>query len=284
MNDARLYTIGEISNICSIPIKTLRYYDEIGLISPVKRSETGNYRYYCENQILTLFIIRKLKLLGFSLKEIKSLINESDVACLRMNIEDRMEQIHVEIEKLQGKYTEGKYFLERLKKGHVFLDNDSQEANESYTLDVIPEADVIYTRKIQSDYNNADVSIDRWVEILNLADKNGLTAIGPIVLTYHNEPLGQFYQTDCDLEVCLQVNMPIDLPICKKYGGFKAVTAIHAGSHGTIYNTHINAIKWLKKNKLSINGPISEEYIISPMDVMHEEAYISKVIIPVEER
>lgn len=38
------YQIGEVSKICNIPIKTLRYYDEIGLLIPRKIDPDSNYR------------------------------------------------------------------------------------------------------------------------------------------------------------------------------------------------------------------------------------------------
>lgn len=282
MNDEKYYTIGEVAAISKVPIKTLRYYDDINLITPIKRSDTGNYRYYRENQILSLFIIRKLKLLGFALKEIQQFIEDSDVSSLQDIIDNKLEGLQKEISKLQNCYTEGQCFQERLKRGHYFINEmETDHDSTACKLEMIPEVDVIYTRKVQSNYNNADVSIERWTEMFDLAKENELKTIGAITLTYHNEPLGQFYKTECDLEVCLRVSESIDLPICKKYGGFQAVTAIHVGSHGTIYNTHINAIKWINKNNLIINGPISEEYIISPMDVMNEDAFLSKVIIPV---
>ena len=99
--------------ICNMPIKTLRYYDEISLITPIKRSESGNYRYYCENQILALFIIRKLKLFGFSLKEIKELIDHSDVSTLQDNIKEKLHQMQGEIDKLRAKYDKGGFLLEK---------------------------------------------------------------------------------------------------------------------------------------------------------------------------
>ncbi|MGL6200795.1 MAG: MerR family transcriptional regulator [Lachnospiraceae bacterium] len=284
MNDDKFYTIGEVSAISKVPIKTLRYYDDINLIIPIKRSDTGNYRYYRENQVLSLFIIRKLKLLGFALKEIHQFIEDSDVSNLQNIIDNKLDSLQLEISKLQNCYTEGQYFKERLKRGHYFLNEmDTVQESSACKIEMIPEVDVIYTRKVQTNYNNADVSIERWTEMFDLAKENELKTIGAITLTYHNEPLNQFYKTECDLEVCLRVDEPIDSPICKKFGGVQAVTAIHVGSHGTIYNTHINAIKWINKNNLIINGPISEEYIISPMDVMNEDAFLSKVIIPVSD-
>ena len=69
------YSIGKVSSLCCVPIKTLRYYDKIGLLVPEYRKDESNYRYYSQDQILTLFIIRKLRMLGIPLKEIHEIID-----------------------------------------------------------------------------------------------------------------------------------------------------------------------------------------------------------------
>ena len=70
-NYGKYYTIGEISDMCEVPIKTLRYYDEIGLLVPSMRSRETNYRYYGSEQTLTLFIIKKLNPLVFPLTKLR---------------------------------------------------------------------------------------------------------------------------------------------------------------------------------------------------------------------
>ena len=42
----KYYSIGKVSEICNIPIKTLRYYDKINVMVPNLRQENNNYRYY----------------------------------------------------------------------------------------------------------------------------------------------------------------------------------------------------------------------------------------------
>lgn len=69
----RLYQIGEVSKICNIPIKTLRYYDEIKLLIPRKIDPDSNYRYYSNEQLTLVLVIKYFKEAGFSLKEIKLL-------------------------------------------------------------------------------------------------------------------------------------------------------------------------------------------------------------------
>ena len=48
------FTIGEISKLSRISLKTLRYYDEIGLLKPKYVNQENNYRYYSIEQLTTI--------------------------------------------------------------------------------------------------------------------------------------------------------------------------------------------------------------------------------------
>lgn len=68
-----MYLIKKASEISGVSVRTLHHYDEIGLLSPQKH-ENG-YRYYSEEDMSILQTILFYKYLGFSLKQIKELIN-----------------------------------------------------------------------------------------------------------------------------------------------------------------------------------------------------------------
>ena len=68
---AKLYKIGEVSKLCNLSIKTLRYYEDFGLIKPASVDIYSGYRYYNEQNVETIYKILALKELGFSLLEIK---------------------------------------------------------------------------------------------------------------------------------------------------------------------------------------------------------------------
>ncbi|MBN2809208.1 MAG: MerR family transcriptional regulator [Deltaproteobacteria bacterium] len=68
------YRIGEIGKILDLSTRTIRYYEEIGLLNTVKRIEGGR-RIYTEDDLRRLRFIKKLKLLGLSLGEMAELEN-----------------------------------------------------------------------------------------------------------------------------------------------------------------------------------------------------------------
>ena len=89
-----LYKIGEVANLCSISIKTLRYYEELGLIKPAKVDIYSGYRYYNVSNIEIIYKIQLLKELGFSLQEIKEFDENS--------FKNKIESINTQIEKLKA--------------------------------------------------------------------------------------------------------------------------------------------------------------------------------------
>ncbi|EGL18654.1 MULTISPECIES: MerR family transcriptional regulator [Paenibacillus] len=72
-----MYSIGELSKKTNISIRTLRYYDEIGLLKPAKVADSG-YRYYSGREIKLLQHIAAMKELGFTLASIKKMLSSEE--------------------------------------------------------------------------------------------------------------------------------------------------------------------------------------------------------------
>lgn len=101
--------IGDLSKITKVSVKTIRYYEEEKLLSPVEIDKWTGYRYYDETSINRLAEIVELKNLGFSLKEIRSINKnsfnnkakelEKEIAKLKQNI-SKLLTVKMEGEKL----------------------------------------------------------------------------------------------------------------------------------------------------------------------------------------
>src|SRR5947209_7883025 len=69
--------VGDLARKAGVSVRTLHYYDEIGLLSPRQRSAAG-YRLYGEAEIVRLQQIRSLQELSFTLDEIRWLLDRPD--------------------------------------------------------------------------------------------------------------------------------------------------------------------------------------------------------------
>lgn len=65
--------IGEAAKQCGLTAKMIRHYEEIGLIAPAHRSQSG-YRVYTQNDLATLRFVRRSRSLGFSTDDIRILL------------------------------------------------------------------------------------------------------------------------------------------------------------------------------------------------------------------
>ena len=97
----KLYSTGEFAKIAGVTLRTIRYYDKIGLLKPTKVLNNG-YRRYCNNDLITLQKIVSLKQLGFSLEEIYPLIQDNDKNSFKKSIQLQISLLDQKIQKLNA--------------------------------------------------------------------------------------------------------------------------------------------------------------------------------------
>ena len=73
----QVYTVKQLSDLAGVSVRTLHYYDEIGLLKPSKVGENG-YRYYGDAELLRLQQILFYREIGLELQQIKELLDDPD--------------------------------------------------------------------------------------------------------------------------------------------------------------------------------------------------------------
>ena len=80
----RPLTVGQLARATGVPAKTIRYYEQVGVLPVPRRSATG-YRHYSRHDVHQLLFIRRARALGLSLANLKTLTAELDSGeCLTM--------------------------------------------------------------------------------------------------------------------------------------------------------------------------------------------------------
>lgn len=69
--------IGEVADRVGLSLRTVRYYEEMGLLTPATRTE-GGFRLYSEEEAERLALIKEMKPLGFSVQEMRDLLDARD--------------------------------------------------------------------------------------------------------------------------------------------------------------------------------------------------------------
>ena len=108
-----MYRIGEFSKLTNLSIRTIRYYNDIGLLIPEEVDIFTNYRYYGKRNIYEAKIIEELKSVGFTLEEIKNNWNHFDDKLFLQRKETLLKQINEKneairkVDKLRSKISNG---------------------------------------------------------------------------------------------------------------------------------------------------------------------------------
>ena len=72
--NADLAPIGRVAERVGLSLRTIRYYDEIGLVTPSGRT-VGGFRLYSPSDVERLLLIKRMKPLGYSLEEMADLLS-----------------------------------------------------------------------------------------------------------------------------------------------------------------------------------------------------------------
>ncbi|MDF3301717.1 MerR family transcriptional regulator [Streptomyces tropicalis] len=75
--DGKHMQIGEVAERTELSLRTIRHYEEAGLVVPSTRSQ-GGFRLYAEGDVARLMVIRRMKPLGFTLEQMRDLLDATD--------------------------------------------------------------------------------------------------------------------------------------------------------------------------------------------------------------
>ncbi len=120
-----MYKIGEFSKLTNLSIRTLRYYNDIGLLIPEEVDIYTGYRYYGDNNLYQVKVIELLKNAGFTLEEIiENQDNFNDDIILKhkqklyQEINDVQDKIKL-TDDLRNQIKDGKIILNKINKNKV---------------------------------------------------------------------------------------------------------------------------------------------------------------------
>lgn len=133
-------TIKEFANLCGCNPQTLRYYDHVNLLKPVKVDQWSGYRYYQEEQALAFVKIKNLQKAGFTIEEIKDLLDKDNHVIYKAftakiaEQEKRLQEIKAIQKSYQTEMTDMKKKLETMR-DMVKKSMESYDPTEEFGLD-----------------------------------------------------------------------------------------------------------------------------------------------------
>jgi DNA-binding transcriptional MerR regulator len=193
--------IGDFSRLTQVPVKTIRYYDEIGLLPPEMVDRFTGYRYYTARQMGRLNRILFLKALGLSLEEIGRLLDEDlPPGELRRMLDDRQKALEAEIAQSRARLT-----LVEARLGQI-----EQEGRLDPHGVVFKEMPALRVLAFRSRVPDQPAIKPFFLRVADGLRRAGVQAVGPWLSLYHQ---GEFRQYDLDLEAAIPVSSAVSGPV-----------------------------------------------------------------------
>lgn len=146
------YTISEVAQMTGLSTRTLRYYDEIGLLRPTKNQD-NDYRLYCSNDLERLQTIMFLKEMALSLKTIKQLVQNKEVDLSKL-LKEQRSQIVAQVRKYQRILNLLDDTIKHYEEGKHMPDNEKFNA---FKQEKIKENEVLYGEELKEKYSESDI-------------------------------------------------------------------------------------------------------------------------------
>ena len=266
--------IGEFSQMMQVTVKTLRHYEQKGLLLPDEVDEWTGYRYYSIGQMQKLKDIRDLQRLGFSLDEIKDLYEEDSHTPSIRQMTEKIKETETQLRQL-------------IARRNQLLDwrNSRKEMKtmEKFSIQSLPEIIVASHREVIPNY--AAIGPMCYEKIGPEMQRLGCKCTTPdyCFTMEHNK---EYTPTDIDIEYCEQVEeMGTDSAIIQ----FKRLPAIpkvlcmkHVGPYERFYDSFIEAFRYIEEHGYKIAGQHRTCYIDGAWNQEDPEKWLSVIQIPIE--
>ena len=273
-NAKKLYSIGEVSRICNVSKKALRFYDQIGVISPDMVSEENNYRYYSEETLLLVPVVKYYKQMGFSLEQMQSLVEGSTYQCLERSFLSKSEELQTERQELLYRYTAVKDWYELVREAELV----SQRKEHDVTIKYVNST--VYCSKEQ------DFSYNYMESIINIPWVNYLESIhneitGPVILNFPS--FREKRDGTCRRARIMQ--MPLR-PLVKEaelktLGGTMMASVDHVGSLDTIGREYGKIEEWASRKGYICGEESFERYVVDYWTTRVSEEFVTEILVPV---
>lgn len=266
-----IYKIGLFAQMNKVTIKTLRHYDDIGLLKPARIDENNGYRYYTSAQLPTLHQIIALRQMGMTLDEIAKVQKGMSVENLLMR--KRAELMRVIAEETM-----------KLSQVEYYLSNKEKNSDYHVILKKIPEVIVASKRIRISNYEALNEEAPKMGHEMEVA--GCVCAIPEYCFNlYHDE---EYRGENIDVEICEAVTeMKKDTKTLK----FKkmphvetAACVLHKGSYENLPKAYSALIQWMEENEfVAIEGP-RESYIDGIWNKDSKEEWLTEIQFSVRKK
>lgn len=272
-----MFSIGEFSMASGIPVRTLRFYHEQGLLVPAAVDPQSNYRFYSERNLEVANVIVGLRDLEFSLDSIREILAECDDDADILALLERQKT------SLTNKLLHYKTAVEKIDQ---LISQERQARREHKVTATSPEfverkvdAVLVAGIRMTGKYNDCGQGF------ATLGKRLGRHIAGtPLCLFYD----GEYREGDANFEPCMPIRKTVDIDgiEVRELPAATCVTLLHHGPYEDLRRSYARLVKYVKDNSYEVCLPTREVYLKGPGMIFrgNPKKYVTEIQIPVKPR
>ena len=270
--------IGDFSRIAQVSIKTLRYYDRLGLLKPAWIDRFSGYRYYTVEQLPRLNRILALKDLGFSLEQIGKLLKD-DLSAIELR--GMMKFKHAELER---EIQEEQARMARVEARLRQIDREGSIPLYDMVLKCVPPQQVVGIRDVICDSSYLKNLFD--VIRADLRDQNvSLETSWPLQAVHYDS---EYHDQGVDVEVTAPIMRSLPelsgLRIHELPGVNTMASVVHQGSYGRLNEAYTALMTWVEASGYRVKGPSRNVFLETSDEGIEATCNITEVQFPVQKK
>lgn len=274
-----MLSIGEFSKICEVSTKTLRYYDEIGLIHPDQINPENGYRYYSISQLKKMLYINRLKSYHFSLEEIKEILDEE----ADQSEEKLRFALHRKRRDIQEKLDTYEYILKQMNQDILNLEQGIHLM--SYLDDIEVQLvetgpmNILYMRQMMSSDDYALGYGGYYSRLYEKIAREQLTLVGTPMTIYHSP---EFHPAGNDTEFALPVREAVKGT--RVLSGGLCARSVLKGAYSNLTSVYAKLREWIEDEGYALTQSPYEVYVTDPYQALTAKELVTEVYFPVTKK
>jgi DNA-binding transcriptional MerR regulator len=255
-----MFKIGDFSQLGQVSIRTLRLYDELGLLRPAQIDKFTSYRFYTIDQLPRLNRILALKDLGLSLEQIGDLL-QRDLPADQLRGMLILKQVEIE-RQMHDMQTQMKRVEARLKQ----IEQEGQPPKYEVVIKSVGAQTILSARGIVPQLSDmVGIRCHLYEEVYRWLDDRAVRALEPEMAIYHN---AEYVEQNIDMEAAIPIEAtPTDRPtdgrvVVRELPAIETMaTVIHRGDMWDVGQAMTALYSWIGQHGYASDGPYRELHL-----------------------
>lgn len=270
-----MYRIGMFSKINKVTVKTLRYYDEVGLLKPAYVDDENGYRYYTSEQLPIIHKIKTLRQIGFTIDEINLILKGVRIENI---FENRKKELEDEILKSKKQLSQINYYLPNIKEDFIM--------KYEVLIKELPEVIVFSKRMILNSYEDYFKVIPAIGKEVGDANPGLKCSVPEYCFNIYHD--GEYKEKNIDIEFCeavTKIGKDTETIKFKKIDKVKAAACVmHKGPYSKLGEAYSAVYKWIEENGYISSDNPRESYIDGIWNKNNPEEWLTEIQVPIVSR